>query len=58
MHKDVKLLITSAVCLFLACFFAVITIVSFAFKLGDKAKSYDWDTAFAELSEQVDWFGN
>ena len=44
--KDLTLLITGAVALFLACFMAIITIGLFAIKLGGKAMEYDWKGTF------------
>ena len=38
--KDVKLLITGAIALFLACFLGIITIALFIIKLGNKAIEY------------------
>ena len=35
--KDIKLLITGAIALFLACFLGIITIALFAIKIGGKA---------------------
>ena len=51
---DVKLLITGAVSLFLACFLGIITIVLFAIQLGNKAMETDWNSVFGQISEQVD----
>lgn len=56
--KDIKLLITGAIALFLACFMAIITIVLFAFKLGSKAMEYDWKGAFGQVTEQVNELGD
>ena len=44
--KDIKLLITGAIALFLACFLGIITIALFAIKIGGKAMEYDWKGAF------------
>ena len=52
--KDVKLLITGAIALFLACFLGIITIVLFAVKLGGKAIEYDWQGAFGQVQELED----
>lgn len=57
-RKDVRALIIGAVALFLACFLGVITLATFALKLGDKAKSFDWDSAFGELTEEVSSLGD
>ena len=43
---DVKLLITGAIALFLACFLGIITIALYAIKLGGKAMEYDWKGTF------------
>ena len=51
--KDIKLLITGAIALFLACFLGIITIVLLACKLGNKAMEYDWKGAFGQITEQV-----
>ena len=51
---DVKLLITGAVSLFLACFLGIITIVLFAIQLGNKAMETDWSSVFGQITEQVD----
>lgn len=56
--KDIKLLITGAVALFLACFMAIITIALFAIKLGGKAMEYDWNGAFSNVTEQVQSLGD
>ncbi len=55
--KDIKLLITGGVALFLACFLGIITIVLFAVKLGNKAIEYDWEGAFGQVTEQVEDLG-
>ena len=39
---DIKLLITGAVALFLACFLGIITIALFVINLGGKVMEYDW----------------
>lgn len=44
---DIKLLITGAIALFMACFLGIITLIVFAVKLGGKAMEYDWKGAFA-----------
>jgi len=51
---DIKLLITGAVALFLACFLGIVTIALFVIKLGNKAMEYDWKGAFSQVTEQVD----
>ena len=51
---DVKLLITGAIALFLACFLGIVTIALFVIKLGNKAMEYDWKGAFSQVTEQVD----
>ena len=51
---DVKLLITGAVSLFLACFLGIITIALFVIGLGGKAMEYDWKGAFSQVTEQAD----
>lgn len=56
--KDVKLLITGAIALFLACFMGIITLALFAIKLGGKAMEYDWKGAFGQVSEQVQNIGD
>ena len=56
--KDIKLLITGAIALFLACFLGIITIALFAIKLGGKAMEYDWKGAFGQVSEQVQGIGD
>ena len=56
--KDIKLLITGAVALFLACFMAIITIGLFAIKLGGKAMEYDWKGAFSNATGQVQSLGD
>ena len=56
--KDIKLLITGAIALFLACFLGIITIVLFAVKLGNKAMEYDWKSAFGNVTEQVQSLGD
>ena len=56
--KDIKLLITGAIALFLACFLGIITIVLFAFKLGNMAMEYDWKGAFGNVTEQVQSIGD
>ena len=55
--KDIKLLITGGVALFLTCFLGIITIVLFAVKLGNKAIEYDWEGAFGQVTEQVEDLG-
>lgn len=55
--KDIKLLITGAIALFLACFLGIITIVLFAVKLGNKAMEYDWKGTFGQVTEQVQNIG-
>ncbi len=56
--KDIKLLITGAIALFLACFMAIITIALFAIKLGSKAMEYDWKGTFGQVTEQVQGIGD
>ncbi|MCQ2472676.1 MAG: hypothetical protein MJ098_00860 [Saccharofermentans sp.] len=56
--KDIKLLITGAIALFLACFMAIVTIVLFGFKLGNKVMEYDWKGTFGQLTEQVQNLGD
>lgn len=56
--KDIKALIIGAVALFLACFLGIITIATFAIKLGGKAMEYDWGSAFTQLSEEVQSIGD
>jgi len=56
--KDIKVLITGAVALFLACFLGIITLALFAIKLGGKAMEYDWKGAFGQVSEQVQDIGD
>lgn len=56
--KDIKLLITGAIALFLACFMGIITIVLFAVKLGGKAMEYDWEGAFNQVTEEVQGLGD
>ena len=56
--KDVKLLITGAIALFLACFLGIITIALFAIKIGGKAMEYDWKGAFGQVTEQVQGLGD
>lgn len=56
--KDIKVLITGAAALFLACFLGIITLALFAIKLGGKAIAYDWKGAFGHVSEQVQELGN
>ena len=56
--KDIKLLITGAVALFLACFLCIITIALFAIKLGGKAMEYDWKGAFGQVTEQIESLGD
>ncbi|MCR5327262.1 MAG: hypothetical protein K6E12_00195 [Saccharofermentans sp.] len=51
---DVKLLITGAVSLFLACFLGIITIALFVIGLGGKALEYDWKGAFSQVTEQAE----
>ena len=55
--KDINLLITGGVALFLACFLGIITIVLFAVKLGGKAMEYDWQGAFNQVTEEVQDLG-
>lgn len=43
---DIKLLITGAIALFMACFLGIITLIVFAVKLGGKAMEYDWKGTF------------
>ncbi|MBR2550450.1 MAG: hypothetical protein K6E72_10945 [Saccharofermentans sp.] len=52
--KDIKVLITGAVALFLACFLGIITLALFAIKLGGKAMEYDWSGTFSQITEQTD----
>ena len=56
--KDIKLLITGAIALFLACFLGIITIALFAIKLGNKAIEYDWKGTFGQVTEQVQGLGD
>ncbi|MBR3247401.1 MAG: hypothetical protein IKG03_03280 [Clostridiales bacterium] len=56
--KDVKLLITGAIALFLACFLGIITLVLFAVKLGGKAMEYDWKGTFGQVTTQVESIGD
>lgn len=56
--KDIKLLITGAIALFLACFLGIITIALFAIKLGNKAMEYDWKGTFGQVTEQVESLGD
>lgn len=56
--KDIKLLITGAIALFLACFSAIVTIVLFAVKLGGKAMEYDWKGTFGQVTDQIQDLGN
>lgn len=56
--KDIKLLITGAIALFLACFLGIITIALFIIKLGNKAIEYDWKGAFGQVTEQVQGLGD
>ena len=56
--KDIKLLITGAIALFLACFLGIITIALFIIKLGTKAIEYDWKGAFGQVTEQVESLGD
>ncbi|MCR4556940.1 MAG: hypothetical protein K5779_03850 [Saccharofermentans sp.] len=56
--KDIKVLITGAVALFLACFLGIITLALFAIKLGGKAMEYDWKGAFGQVTEQVQGIGD
>ena len=51
---DTKLLITGVVSLFLAMVMAVITIVVFAFGLGGKIKSVDWNKTFGEFGKKIE----
>lgn len=55
--KDIKLLITGGIALFLACFLGIITVVLFAVKLGGKAMEYDWKGTFGQVTEQVQDLG-
>ncbi len=55
---DIKLLITGAVALFLACFLGIITIALYGIKLGGKAMEYDWKGAFSQMTEQVQDLGD
>lgn len=55
---DVKLLITGAIALFLACFLGIITIALYAIKLGGKAIEYDWKGAWGQVTEQVQSLGD
>ena len=55
---DIKLLITGAISLFLACFLGIITLALFAINLGNKAMEYDWKGAFGQVTEQVDSLGD
>jgi hypothetical protein len=55
--KDIKLLITGGIALFLACFLGIITIVLFAVKLGGKAMEYDWQGAINQVTEEVQDLG-
>ena len=55
---DIKLLITGAVALFLACFLGIITLALFAIKLGNKAMEYDWKGTFGQVTEQVESLGD
>ena len=56
--KDIKLLITGAIALFLACFLGINTIALFAIKIGGKAMEYDWKGAFGQVTEQVQGIGD
>ena len=56
--KDIKLLITGAIALFLACFLGIITIALFVIKLGNKAMEYDWKGTFGQVTEQVQSLGD
>lgn len=56
--KDIKVLITGAVALFLACFLGIITLALFAIKLGGKAMEYDWKGVFGQVTEQVQGIGD
>lgn len=56
--KDIKLLITGAIALFLACFLGIITIALFIIKLGNKAIEYDWKGTFGQVTEQVQGLGD
>jgi hypothetical protein len=51
---DIKLLITGAVSLFLACFLGIITIALFVIQFGGWAMEYDWQSAFGQVTEQVE----
>ena len=55
---DVKLLITGAIALFLACFLGIITIALYAIKLGGKAIEYDWKGAWGQVTDQVQSIGD
>ena len=55
---DVKLLITGAVALFLACFLGIITLALFAIKLGGKAMEYDWKGTFGQVTEEIQGLGD
>ena len=55
---DVKLFITGAIALFLACFLGIITIALYAIKLGGKAMEYDWKGAWGQVTEQVQSLGD
>ena len=56
--KDIKLLITGAIALFLACFMGIITLALFAIKLGGKAMEYDWKGTFGQMTGQVESLGD
>ena len=49
--KDIRLLITGAIALFLACFMGIITIALFAIQLGGKAMEVDWPAMFGQVTE-------
>lgn len=51
---DIKLLITGAVALFLACFLGIITIALFVINLGGKVMEYDWKGAFGQSTAQTE----
>ena len=55
---DIKLLITGAIALFMACFLGIITLIVFAVKLGGKAMEYDWKGAFSNVTGQVQSLGD
>lgn len=51
---DIKLLITGAVALFLACFLGIITIALFIINLGGKIMEYDWKGTFSQSTVQTE----